>query len=121
MTITFPNISNFDLEDINLIAGNDLTITFALVDNTGNAVNISSANSLDWYLSNFGSGSAVLHLSGSYIASGSSHNSFSVFVSGSSTINLPNDKYVHQYQVVDFQNKVYRPSQGIINLSKAIQ
>lgn len=118
---SFPYISNFDLPEYGFIANSDQTLGFEVVNINNNIINISSAESITWYLSNFGSASSVLTLSGVYTGSGSATNTFSVSISASSTAGLTGEKFVHQYEIVDFNGVTLRPSQGILNIVKAIQ
>ena len=87
----------------------------------GNPINVSTAQSFTWKMSSFGSSSAILVKSGSYISSGSNHNGFTVNLAPADTIGLSTDKYVHQYTIVDFSGSSFSPSFGVLNIIRAIQ
>jgi hypothetical protein len=112
-----PNVFPFnqvnDLPEDSFIAGTHKIYTFDILDETGNAVNLASCQSLNWELARLGSVVAVISASATY--SGTPNNQMSVEVLTSKTLNL-SGKYVHQPVIVDASGNEFRPSQGIITI-----
>ena len=121
VTATWPGTIIFDLPDYTFIGGSNQNLIFYVNDANGNPVNISTAQSITWKMANWGSGSSILTKSGSYISSGSSHNSFIVNLLPADTLSLSTDKFWHEYTIVDFSGSSICPSAGVINIIRAIQ
>lgn len=113
---TFPYTSPYDLEEFTMIAGNSKEIVFNVYNSASSLVDLSGAT-ITWFLSRIGDSNAIVTKSG--VFSGSPIGQFTVNLTPSDTVTLQG-KYVHQYRLVDSSGSTFRPSQGIINLSRAI-
>jgi hypothetical protein len=107
----------YNLTELNMIGGSYQVLEFTVYDENNQPINLNGAT-CTWYLRSYGNyaESAVLVKSGSVTGT----NTFEVVLSSSDTINLYG-KYVQQPVVQDYSGKTFRPAQGIIMISKAIQ
>ncbi len=110
----FPYTSPYNLEEFTINAGNSQELVFTVYNSASSLVDISGAT-ITWYLGKIGDQNATVTKSGVPTGTGQ----FTVYLTPADTLNLQG-KYVHQYRLVDSSGSTFRPSQGIINLNRAI-
>jgi len=116
--MTFPVYATInDLSETTFIAGTEQVYTFNVYNSASAPINIASG-STSWRLSKYGDPTVLVTKTGS--PSGSASSQFSVTLEGSDTIDL-SGKYLHQPLFIDADGSPFRPSQGILNITSAIQ
>jgi hypothetical protein len=113
---SFPLTSPNDLPEISFIAGSNQELSFNVYDSGSVAVNL-SGGTVTWRLSSYGQGTALVSKSG--LLSGSPTNQFKVLLVAADTTSLYG-KFIQQYSLVDTSGSSFRPSQGLINITRGI-
>ena len=113
---TFPFASPYDLAEIGFIAGSNQTLVFNIYTSASEVVDISGATAT-WGLAVYGQGNTVFTKGG--VISGSPTNQFKVFLDGTDTASLYG-KYIQQYSLVDTSGSIFRPSQGLVNVTRSL-
>jgi len=100
------------LDALMFIGGDEQTLTFFIVDETGNPIDLTLGTSY-WLLAPYGNPEMpVLELTGT---PGSEINEVSFLVESDDTADL-SGKYIQQLLVIDFLGSEYRPCQGIVTI-----
>ena len=112
--VSFDKI--YALEETSFIAGTEYTLDFDIFDNLGIPVDLSGAN-CSWKLCYYGQPEyAVLTKSATIIST----SKIRVLLLSEDTQTL-NGKFIQQPIILDGNGSTFRPDQGIIYLSPAIQ
>lgn len=114
-TFPFYNINN--LPEISFIGGTSQDLFFDFYNSASAIVDL-SGGSFSWYLSYYGTSTQVVTKAGAL--SGSSTNIVVINLVPNDTINI-HGKFFQQIKITDSSGSVFRPSQGIVNISPAFQ
>lgn len=112
----FDNINNL-AEDI-FTAGSTRTYDFYALDENGAAIDLSTAQSISWNMSRYGSSSLLIGKTPTL--PGSPVNLARVVIDSSDTLTI-SGKFIHQFVVVDLAGKTHIPGQGIITINPRIR
>jgi hypothetical protein len=111
---TFPYNTPNNLPELSFVAGNAQELSFVVYDSGSSLVDLSGAT-MTWYLARWGTATSVLTKAGTYSGSGI----FVVNLPGANTLTF-DGKYVQQYKITTTSGSTYRPSQGVVNITRAL-
>lgn len=112
--ITCSDLNNLD--ETNFIAGTTYTLKFVVLDQDGNAIDLSDAD-CSWNLAPYGTDYTILTKTGNVITT----NSFEIVLAPDDTRTLSDAKYVQQPSIVFSNGVEVIPGQGIISVTKRIR
>lgn len=101
------------LDELMFIAGDEQSITFFVIDETSNPIDLTTAAEVVWLLAPYGNPDMpVLDVDG---VLGSEVNEVLFSITASDTEDL-SGKFIQQLLIVDFLGSEYRPVQGIVTI-----